>query len=142
MVQRWADSDGVGATEFRERFWSYLSPQQLGARLRQQRQRKQRSDIKVSEAGLIMGRVFHFMQRSGCASVHVAKVCGRKISDARISQRCQAMGVEIFEWVMGRILGPKADPTSRGVFSRAAISWGGWDALFDVQHSFGAQAVE
>jgi hypothetical protein len=105
-----AASKGIGATEFRQRFWSYLSPQKLGAHLRGGRKRKQRSDIKISEAGLIMGRVFHFMQRSGRAAVHVGQVCGRKISDARISQRCQALGVEIFEWVMGQILGPVADP--------------------------------
>lgn len=101
---------GVSATGFRQRFQTYICPQRLGAYLRLRHKRKQRSDIKVSDTGLIMGRIFHFMQSSGSASVHVAQICGRKITDTRISQRCQAMGVEIFEWIMGQVLGAKADP--------------------------------
>lgn len=104
-----ADSLGVSAIGFRQRFAGYIRPQRMGARLRAGRKRKQRSDIRVSEAGLIMGRIFHYMQRSGSASTHVAQVCGRRITEGRISQRSQALGMEIFEWIMAEILGPKAD---------------------------------
>jgi hypothetical protein len=51
------------------------------------------------------------MLKGGSAATHVAQVCGRRISDSRISQRCQRLGIEIFEWIMAEILGPKADPS-------------------------------
>ncbi len=101
---------GIGATEFRQRFGQYLSPQLLGAERRARFKRKQRSDTKVSDAGMIMGRVFHFMQSSGTAAAHVSQVCRKKISESQVSRRCRAMGTEIFEWVMREILGPRADP--------------------------------
>lgn len=105
-----ADPCGVSAIGFRQRFTSYISSHRMGARVRKSRARKQRSDIKVSDAGVIMGRIFHFMQRGGDAATHTAQISGRRISGAGITQRSQALGVEIFEWIMAEILGPKGDP--------------------------------
>lgn len=110
FFNRRADSLGISATGFRQRFLQYLNPRRLGAQLRQERKRKQRTDTKISSAGLIMGRVYHFMQASGTAATHVRQMSGRKISESQVSRRCRAMGVKIFEWVMGEILGPRADP--------------------------------
>lgn len=105
-----ADSLGISATGFRQRFLQYLNPHRLGAQLRQERKRKQRTDTKISSMGMIMGRVYHFMQGSGTAATHVRQVNGRKISESQVSRRCRAIGVKIFEWVMGEILGSRAEP--------------------------------
>ena len=105
-----ADSIGISATDFRQRFLQYLNPWRFGAQLRQQRKRKQRSDTKISSMGMIMGRVYHFMQPGGTAATHVRQISGRKISESQVSRRGRAIGVKIFEWVMGEILGPRAEP--------------------------------
>lgn len=91
-------------------FCAQVSPQCLGARLRQIRRRKQRADIRLSSAGLIMGLVYHHLRGAGLAAVHVAQVTRAKVSGSRISQRAQELGMDIFEWVMGVILGPRAHP--------------------------------
>ena len=103
-------STTVGTTVFRHRFWQYLSRSRLRAQLRKERKRKQRSDTGISDEGLIMGRVYHCMQSSGTAAFHVNQICRRKISESQVSRRCRVVGVKIFEWVMGEILGPRADP--------------------------------
>jgi len=110
LSKRRADSLGISATGFRQRFLQYLSSQRLGAQLRQERKRKQRTDTRISSAGMIMGRVYHFMQASGTAATHVRQMSGQKISESQVSRRCRAIGVKIFEWVMGEVLGPRADP--------------------------------
>lgn len=105
-----ADSIGISATVFRQRFLQYLNPRSFGAHLRKERKRKQRSDTKISSIGMMMGRIYHLMQASGTAATHVSQINRRKISDSQVSRRCHTLGVQIFEWVMGEILGPRADP--------------------------------
>ena len=104
-----ADPLRVGATEFSTRFRQYLSPQRLSAHLRRCAVRKRRSDVKVSDGGLILGRVYHCMQAVGTAATHVGQVCGHRLSESQVSRRCRSLGVEIFEWILGEVLGPRAE---------------------------------
>ena len=105
-----ADSFQIGATEFGTRFRQYLSPQRLSAKLRSCATRKQRSDIQTSDCALICGRIYHCMQATGTAAVHVGQLCGHTMSESQISRRCQAIAWEVFEWILQEILGPQADP--------------------------------
>lgn len=101
---------GVGGTQFRARFKQYLPQRRLSAQVRRQATRKQRSDTKVSAWELILGRVYHVMQDTGTAAVHVSQACGRSLSEGQVSRRCRALGVAIFEWILGEILGARAHP--------------------------------
>jgi hypothetical protein len=99
----------IGATEFGTVFRQYLSPRRLSAKLRCRNGRKQRSDVKISDCNLIYGRVYHCMQAAGTAATHVAGMCTHSLSESQVSRRCRSIGMAIFEWILGEILGARAD---------------------------------
>jgi len=101
----------ISEADFETVFQQVVSEGEINA----MRQRFRRSPAgvppQVPDHLLIMGMVFHALLPCGLLSSHVRQLTGRRIGDSSISQRREAMGVDLFHALLSGALGPIAEPT-------------------------------
>lgn len=96
------------ATGFPSHFASLISPQAVGGLCRQLGIRP-RGKPKLSVFQLLMVLAGHALAPSGSLGMHAHGLSGQTISDAAISKRRRRLPWQIFERMMGWVLGPLAE---------------------------------
>jgi hypothetical protein len=61
---------------------------------------------RLSGAELLAGLVYHVSQSQGSLGAHLEQLTGKRISEAAVSERRQAMAWEVFEAVLEAALRP------------------------------------
>lgn len=105
-------SGNISAADFEAVFQQVLSESTIQARRRQFRRSSAGVPPQVADHLLIMGLVFHALLPCGLLSSHMRQLTGRRLGDSSISQRREAMGVELFQALLVEALEPLATPTS------------------------------
>ncbi|MFZ4780194.1 MAG: IS4 family transposase, partial [Terrimicrobiaceae bacterium] len=96
------------ALGFPAHFKSVVNPQAVGGMARQLGVRP-RGKPKVTLHELMMVAVAHALAPSGDLAMHAEQILGKKISGSALSQRRQGLPWQLFEWMMERVLGPRAE---------------------------------
>jgi hypothetical protein len=105
-------SFNISEADFEAMFERVLSASALDAMVQEFRRSPAGAPPQLAGYRLIRGMVFHVLLPCGLLSAHIRQLTGHRIGDSSISQRREAMGIDLFQALLDQALAPIADPAA------------------------------